>query len=240
MRPARALRISLCAVAFVMLSVAASQVSAQTTLTYNIGAPSSGVSAFPGTYATVNVNLTSSTQATITFTTLPFSNPQNAYLMGDGGAAAVNVNATTWTVTNISASNSLSGFTPGPFSDGGASNQDGFGSFNQNLNGTPGTGNGFTNSADTITFTLTNTGGTWADAGSVLTNNAKGWLASIHLFVCDNPASSCTASSAASVTGYGANSGVVPEPASMLLFGSGLVAIGIRLRRKARKNEVAA
>src|SRR5438046_426259 len=57
-----------------------------------------------GPFAEVTVNRTSSTTATITFHSL--TNGGYTYLMGDGGSAALNVNATSFTASNISGTNS--------------------------------------------------------------------------------------------------------------------------------------
>src|SRR5439155_22853372 len=70
------------------------------------------LSGFTGPFATVTVTtptLNSST-ATITFDSL--TNGGYVYLMGDGSSVAVNVNATTWTLADITGTNSFSGFTP--------------------------------------------------------------------------------------------------------------------------------
>jgi len=229
------LAMSLFAAAFLLLTVGTLQVSAQTT--YTLSVPNSAVSGYPAPYGTAVVTLNTSTTATVVFTTN--LSGAHAYLMAGVSAADVNVNATTFSISNITGSNSLSAtFTPGAFSSGGSGNVDGFGTLNQTVNDF----DGFTHSATTISFTLTNTSGTWANSGNVLVANNDGALAAIHLFVCNNAAATCTASSGAIATGFAANGGAtsVPEPVSMLLFGSGLVAIGAKLRRRNSRNLVAA
>jgi hypothetical protein len=72
----------------------------------------SAISGFTGPYATVDVHLTDSTHATITFASLAAAG--NIYLMGTAGAAAVNVNASSFSVGSFSASNAGTGFSPGP------------------------------------------------------------------------------------------------------------------------------
>ena len=169
-------------------------------LTSNAG--NAAISGFPGPYATVDVHLIDSTHATVEFTSL--TNSGNIYLMGDGGTVAVNVNATSWAISFLTDSNSGTGFTPGPLSDGGAGNEDG--SFNQTVNSF----DGFTHSADDIKIELTNTGGTWTDVNSVLIGNSQGQLAAEHIFVTASPAN---ATNGAIVTGF-ATGRDAPHPAS--------------------------
>src|SRR6266436_6873701 len=94
---------------------------------FDLGIGNSAISGFPGPYASVEVNRTSASTATITFTSL--TNGGNIYLLGDGGTAAVNVSGA-FTLGAISGSNAGTGFTPGPYSQGPAGNSDGSGSSN--------------------------------------------------------------------------------------------------------------
>jgi MYXO-CTERM domain-containing protein len=186
----------------------------------------SAISGFTGPYDNVLVTLTSSTTATVQFTSNTVGG--NIYLMGDGGSVGVNVNAATWTISNITGSNAGTGFTPGPYSDGGSGNQSG-----TTMNQTVTSFDGFTHSSDTISFTLTNTSTTWANAASVLAANSDGYYVTAHIFVTSAPAN---ASNGAIVTGFGAGSLVpnVPEPSSMAIAGLGalgLVGFGLRRRR---------
>ncbi len=185
-------------------------------ITFNLGTGNAAISGYPGPYASVEVDLTSGTTATITFTGL--TNSGNQYLLGTNGAVAVNVNATSWTLGTITGSNAGTGFTPGTWSNGGAAQEDGFGTFNQTIDSF----DGFTHSSDTISFLLTNTGGTWAGASSVLTGNEGGSTAAAHIFVTSSPAD---ASNGALATGYAANGGSVPEPSTFILLGSGLLGL---------------
>src|SRR5262249_54978070 len=98
-----------------------------------------------GPFINVHVALTGQT-ATFTFTSL--TNGGNIFLMGAQGAVAVNLNTTSWTVGTMTGTNSGTGFSPGPLSNGGAGNEDGFGSFNQTINSF----DSFTHSSDTVTF----------------------------------------------------------------------------------------
>jgi hypothetical protein len=207
-----ALTAILCAAAFAVQSAKADTI-------YTLGNGNSAISGYTGPYAMVDVHLTDSTHATITFTSL--TNGGNTYLFGDGGSVGVNVNATSWTLGPITGSNAGTGFTPGPYTDGGTGNQDGFGSFNQKINSS----DGYTSSADTITFTLTNTSGTWSSSANVLTPNASGYVAAAHIFVTTSPAN---AANGALATGFAA----VPDGGlTVSLLGIALVAVEA-LRRK--------
>jgi hypothetical protein len=195
------------------------------TFTSTLDTGNSAISGFTGPFGTVSVDLTSSTMATITFTSL--TNGGNIYLFGDGGTVDVNINATSFTLGTITGSNAGTGFTPGPFSDGGSGTVDGFGVFNQTINSF----DGFTHSSDTVTFTVTDTSGTWASASNVLTPNGDGFDAAAHIFVTAFPAD---AANGAIATGFAAESGgtvTAPEPSSMLLLGMGILALAV-LRKK--------
>src|SRR6267378_335459 len=139
--------------------------------TFNLTNGNSAISGYPGPYASVLVNRVTTTTATITFASL--INSGNIYLFGDGSTGAVNVNAASWTLGTIIGLNAGIGFSPGPFSDAGSQNVDGFG--------------GFTHSSDSVTFTLTDTSGTWISAANVLTPNSHGILAAAHIFVTEFP-----------------------------------------------------
>jgi hypothetical protein len=206
-------------------------VPASADLIFDLDTGNSAISGFPGPYAQVDVNLTSSTTATITFTSL--INSGNIYLLGDGGSVGVNVNATSWTLSAITGSNAGTGFTPGPWSDGGSGNEDGFGSFNQTINSF----DGFTHSSDTISFMLTDTGGTWSSASNVLTANASGDVAAAHIFVTSFPAN---AANGALVTGFASGNGTplgeqLPEPGTLGLLGLAFAGLGLILPRRKRE-----
>ncbi len=194
---------------------------------FNIGTGNSAISGFPGPYAQVDVSLTDSTHATITFTSL--TNSGNIYLLGSTSAVDVNVNATSWTLGTITGSNAGTGFNPGPWSNGGSGNVSDAGIFNQTINSF----DSYTHSSDTISFVLTDTGGSWASANSVLTANAKGNLAAAHIIVASSPANTIT-NPTALATGF-ATTTKVPEPGTFLLLSTGLLGLAIYGRMKVGK-----
>jgi hypothetical protein len=208
------------AVILLLLTLGATPASADS-ITLTLSVPNSGISGYTGPYATVGVNRTDSTHATITFTSL--TNGGYLYKMTDGSSAAVQVNASSWTVGSVTGNDSAGYSIADP---PGTSQVDGFGRFNTTIDAP---NSSMSSTSTTIGFSLINTGGTWSSASDVLVGNASGYLAAAHVGVCATEACSSFLT-----TGYAANGNPVPEPASIALFGSGLLSLAgfIRRRRK--------
>ena len=192
---------------------------------YSLTVGNSAISGYPPPYGSASVTLVGST-ATITFTAANTAAYQ--YLFGDGGSVAVNVNGA-FTLGSITGTHLPGfGFQAGEgYSNGGASNQDGFGSFNLTINSSQ----GYTDASNSITFSITQTSGTpWlADGSNVLIANAQGATVAAHIFVTSFPAN---VTNSALATGFAANTGaVVPDGGTtVMLLGAALGALGMARR----------
>lgn len=189
------------------------------------GNASPGLGCCTGPYAQVTIDLTSSTTATVTFDSL--TNGGFTYLMGANQGVGINVNGTA-TTTDITGSNSISGFSAPVLSDGGAGSFDGFGSFSNTVSFF----DGFTHTATEVSFLLTDTSGTWSSAANVLAANSDGNSLAIHGFACATP---CTVTEGAAFTGFATGNTPVatPEPRTLPLMCAfaGLLAVCFRFRR---------
>jgi hypothetical protein len=144
------------------------------------------------------VNLTDSTHAAITFTA--DDNPSYAYLFGDGGSVAVNVNASSFAYSGLTFSNKYAGFTAATLNGTSSGNEDGLGSYNLKFD----FHDGYTQANTSIAFTLTNQSGTWATAANVLTLNGSNYAAAAHIFVATVPVSASGGTAANPATGFAA------------------------------------
>ena len=204
------------------------QAKADTVAGISLGAPNSAIAGYPSPYANANIVLAAGGfSATVTFHSV--QNATNTYLMGDGGSAALNVNGS-FSLSLLSAANIYAGFTPGTPVNGGAGNEDGFGNFNLTVN----MGQGWPDSASTISFTVTNTSGiawtgiTTGGNNKMLTANNKGFIAAAHIFVGGNPPD---ANAQALATGYAGNGDTgTPVPdggTTVMLLGMALGTLGM-------------
>lgn len=206
------------------------EVASAEVMTFDLLSPNSAINAYPAPFATVTVDRTDSTHATVTFQSLVTSGYQ--YLMGGGSTVALNVNASAFTVGPVTEGNSLGGaFVPTwDHTTIGSQQVNGWGQFNLTVNNF----DGFGHAATTVQFTLTNTSGSWFDALSVLLANSGGSSAASHIFVCT--AGACDLSSGALTSGFASNVAPVPAPAALLLFGSGLLGLAGYLWPRRRAN----
>jgi VPDSG-CTERM motif len=211
-------------IAAVLMAIVGMGLQQADAFTSQLNQGNTALNGFTGPFGTVTINLVNSTTATVTFTSNTVAG--NIYLFGDGSSVALNVNATTFAVSGISGSNAGTGFTPGPWTSIGAGTVDGFGAFNMRIRSF----DGFTHSSDTISFTLTNSSGTWASDADVLAFNADGFDAAAHIFVTTSPAN---ASNSALVTGFAGEGreGQVPDGGTtVMLLGAALGALGMARR----------
>jgi hypothetical protein len=200
------------------------------TFTYQLGAGNSAITPAPYglPYGTVLVNRTSTTTAVFTFTA------NSGYLFLDSGSAAVNINATSWTIGNISATLLTGAATPLP-TNSGSGQEDGFGNFNQTLDQF----DGFMDAMTTLSFTVTDTSGTWASVSNVLAANNNGNFVAAHVGVCNvKPCVTSANGGSFLSTGYASETGAtnVPEPSSLWLLGSGFLALPAIARRLGLKS----
>lgn len=189
--------------------------------TYSLSIGNSGINGTPGPYATVTVNRTSSTTATLTFDAL-------SGFFFTGGAAAVGANFANSANVTVSA---ISGTPSQSYTDGGSGTFDGFGSMNKSIDAP---NSAFNNKSSEIKFNVTLTSGSWTTVADLLTNNSDGHQVAADIGICN---AGCTAFSS---TGYATADGggtisQVPEPTMIsLLTGLGglLAFVAVRVRRR--------
>jgi hypothetical protein len=192
----------------------------------NTSSTAPSLSSLPGPYAKVTVDLLDKTHATFTFTGL--SDAKYSYLLGATGSVGANVSGSFQLVSgSISGSNPFAGFSRGSYSNGGAGNEGGFGSFDLTINST----GGYTNSAQTISFEIQATGGnSWSTASAVTTANNQSQFLAAHMFAALNPV---TVGEGATVTGFASGALIVPEPSTWLIAVVGAIGfVGYGLSRR--------
>ena len=205
-----------------LLPVSASATACGFTSTLTVSSQTAAGATNGTDFGTVCVVLTSSTTATVTFTSA------TNYAFMDSSMNDVQVNASSFTLGTTITESPNAGFA----SDGGSGNVSSWGVFNQTINNFDGASDAETS----VVFTLTNNSGTWASAANVLTANGSGYDAAAHIICLAGSGCEAAGSNGSALTFFAAETAAtpIPEPSTMLLFGSGIVGVLNTMKRKLR------
>ena len=209
------------------------------TMMYTLNNPNTALSAYAGPYGTLTVTLDNSTTATISIVNNTVG--PNTYLFFDSSAFGLNTNGAatvlgslgsqfTFTVTSGHTNPNLAttgGQHPAPqpptVSYASNNNVDNQGDFNLVVTDF----DGFTYAFSGVTFQISLNSGTWANAAAVLAANNLGNFAEVHVI----PTTDGGATNAGLKTGF-SGATPIPEPASLALFGGGLIGLGTIVRKR--------
>ena len=187
------------------------------TVTAQLTTGNSAISGFSDPYADITVTIVG---GVADFTITTDSNATNQYYLGDGGTFGF-VSTVTGTIGSV--------VEDGSFKDStGSGNEDGFGSFNNQIDNNDGTGGALSS----LTFTFTGSAA-FTSVSDFLGTNSLGNSFAGHVFVCaaGQTQTECAAGTGALATGFATNGTptTAPEPNSLLLLSAGVLAlVGLR------------
>jgi hypothetical protein len=189
------------------------------TFSFDIGTPNTAIAPYPGPYVHVDITLIDATHASVAATSL--TSGAFTYLMGDGSTFGLNTTGAVSVGTIIGTPATHGAYTLA------SGNVSAFGNFNFVID----TFDGFNDTSDSLSFTLTLLSGSWASDADVVTANEKGFFGEAHIFVASP---NCTGACATGFAGNGGGTPVQenPEPGILSLLGIGLLAVGATALRR--------